>query len=92
MLEKLAALQGTRDMASFRSRLKQLMLGRSLQVGEQLSQTEVARGSGVSLPTIQRWYDPKYTFNRVDADTLYSLLDYFHCNFEDLIERVDNEE
>lgn len=76
-------------MARFKSRIAQLMLKRSAEEGRRISQTEVAKESGVSLPTIQRWYDG--TFARIDAETLYALLDYFDCKFEDLIERVEGD-
>lgn len=75
------------EMASFRSRLKPLLLERSLKQGKQISQSEVARETQLSFATIQRWYDGE--FDRIDAKTLYPLLDYFGCKFEDLIERVD---
>jgi transcriptional regulator with XRE-family HTH domain len=78
----------TTDMAAFRSRLRQLMLERSLREGKQLSQSEVARESRVPLPTIQRWYDPDYTFNRLDADNAKRLKEYFGCAIDDLVEIV----
>lgn len=80
---------GTLPMPRFRSRLRQLMLERSMKDGKQLSQTEVAEQARVAYATIQRWYKPDYTFDRVDADTLYGLRDFFKCSFDDLIERVD---
>ena len=89
MLREASVSTRSQEMASFRPRLKQLILERSLKDGKQLSQSEVARASGVSLATVQRWYKDDYTVDRVDADTLYGLLDYFGCKFEDLIERVD---
>lgn len=78
-------------MTSFRPRLKPLMLRRSLEIGRQLKQTEVAEAAGISLATVQRWYRDGVTFDRIDAETFYALLDYFNCKFEDLIERADND-
>lgn len=87
MLVETVAPQRSHEMASFRSRLKELMLKKSVEVQRPLTQTEVAKEAGVSFATVQRVYDG--TFKRIDADTLYGLLDYFDCKFEDLIERVD---
>ena len=75
-------------MTSFRPRLKQLMLRRSLEIGRPLTQTQVAEEAGVSLATVQRWYRDGVRFERIDAETFYALLDYFNCTFEDLIERI----
>lgn len=73
-------------MARFRTRLKQLMLDKSAKLGEQLSQRDLAEQSGISLATVSRLYTRE--FDRIDADTLSSLLTYFDCKFEDLIEIV----
>ena len=89
MLEGASTHQGTREMARFRSRLRQLMLQKSVAVGKPISQTEVADEAKVSFSTVQRWHKPEYTFDRIDADTLNGLLNYFECKFEDLIEIVD---
>ncbi len=78
-----------KDMAFFRSRLRQLMLAKSLEDGQQITQTEVADQAKVSFSTIQRLYKPDYTFDSINADTLAGLLRYFNCKFEDLIEVVD---
>lgn len=75
--------QGAR-VASFRSHLKKLMLEKSLRDGVQLSQTRVAKDSGVSLPTVQRWYNGG--FDRIDADTVKRLMSYFDCTLTELIE------
>lgn len=79
----------SKDMASFRSHLRQLMLNKSAKIGKPLSQKTVADTAGVSLATVQRWFDPAYTFNRVDADTVKGLTKFFECKFEDLIEIVE---
>lgn len=83
------ALQGVNDMASFRSRLKQLMWERSVKEGKVLTQKDVEAGAEVPYHTIQRWYDDEKKFDRIDAKILYPLMDYFGCKFEDLIERVE---
>jgi DNA-binding Xre family transcriptional regulator len=87
MIMETVAPQGASNMASFRSRLKTLLLERSAREGRAISQSEVARETGLSFATIQRLYDGK--FDRIDSKTLYALLDYFGCKFDDLIERVD---
>lgn len=75
-------------MASFRSHLRHLVLERSLRVGQNIPLTEIAEATGISWSTLQKWHDPTYTFTRVDADTLYGLLEYFGCKFEDLLEKA----
>ena len=87
MIEETFAPQGIKDMASFRSRLRQLMLEQSLKEGKPISQSELSRRTGVPFATIQRWYDGE--FKRIDAEILYPLTDFFNCKFEDLIERVE---
>ena len=83
--------QGLGEMAVlFRSRLKQVMLERSVKDGESITQTKLAKETGISLATIQRLSDPIETFKRIDSETLYPLRDYFGCSFDDLIERVDS--
>ncbi len=89
MIHGNAAPQRAKDMARFRSRLRQLMLAKSLEAGEHISQTTVAEKAEVSFSTVQRWHKPEYKFDRIDADTLKGLLTYFECKFEDLIEIVD---
>lgn len=89
MLEETTMHRETKDMARFRSRLRQLMLQKSLAENKPISQTEVAEEAKVSFSTVQRWHKPEYTFDRIDADTLAGLLKYFNCKFEDLIEVVD---
>ena len=78
-------------MAAFRSNLKLLLLNKSAKEERQITQTELSKEAGVSFATVQRLYDDRATFKRIDADTLYGLLDYFGCGFGDLIERVDEE-
>lgn len=63
------------------------MLEKSLEAGYQLSKSEVARETGVSFATVQRWFDGE--FDRLDAGTLFALMDYFGVEFDDLIERID---
>ena len=74
-------------MTSFRPRLKQLILKRSLEIGRQLTQTQVAEEAGVLLGNGSALMADGVTFDRIDAETFYALLDYFHCTFEELIER-----
>lgn len=87
MIMETVAPQRIDTMASFRSRLKQLMLERSAKEGKLLTQKELEASTHVPYATIQRWYDGE--FDRIDAKILYPLLDYFDCKFEDLIERVE---
>lgn len=93
MIEETAAPQGIKDMASFRSNLRQLMLNKSAKSGKPLSQKQVSDKAVVPIATVRRWYNPEYTFSRVDADTLAALTKFFNCKMDDLIEIVpDNEQ
>jgi DNA-binding Xre family transcriptional regulator len=89
MIEETAAPQGIKNMASFRSNLRQLMLNKSAKLGKPLSQKALSKTTGVSTATVQRWFDPDYTFDRVDADTVRALTKFFNCKMDDLIEIVD---
>jgi len=90
MIQETTTSPGIRDMTRFRARLKEKMLEKSVRLQKPLSQTEVAEQAGVSFATVQRWYKDGATFDRIDANTLYGLLDYFGCTFDELIERIEN--
>ena len=79
-------IQGAKVMPRFRTHLKQLLLKKSVTVGEPLSQRQVAQATGLSLPTISRWY--RDDIDRLEPATVGKLLDYLGCKFEDLVEFV----
>lgn len=78
-------------MVRFMPNLKALALNKGAKDGAAVTQTEIARASGVSLATIQRWYNSSEGFDRIDAETVYPLMDYFGCSFEELVKRADGE-
>lgn len=92
MIEETAAPQGIKDMASFRSNLQQLMLNKSAKTGKPISQKQVSDKAEVPIATVRRWYNPKYTFSRVDADTVQALTKYFNCKMDELIEIVPDDQ
>lgn len=50
---------------------------------EQLSQAEIAAGSGISQSTISRWMSGKV--DRTDFKTIEKLCTYFKCQVNDLL-------
>lgn len=70
-------------MPKFRTNLKPLMLKKSVQINKRLTQKEVAVATGLSVPTIGRWY--KGSVERIEMETIVKLMDYFGCTFEELV-------
>lgn len=70
-------------MPSFRTYLKPLMLKKSVELNRRLTQQEVADATGLSVPTIGRWY--RGEVDRIEKDTVVKLMGYFNCSFEELI-------
>ena len=52
-----------------------------------LSQSELARGSGVSIRQIQLFEQRQREINRTSVETILRLAKYLHCTVEDLVER-----
>jgi DNA-binding Xre family transcriptional regulator len=75
-------------VATFRARIKPLMLKKAHDLGEPLNHKQVAEAAGVSLATLSRWYNRD--FDRIDADTVMRLMNYFGCTLNELIEVVDD--
>lgn len=69
--------------AVFKTRLKTLMLQKGVKEDKAITQKEVAEQTGVSLPTIGRWYNGN--IDRVEADTVDKLASYFQCEMGDLL-------
>ncbi len=76
-------------MAKFKTHLKSLMLKKSAEVGEPITQKEVAEATGLSLPTIGRWY--RSDVDRIEPNTVAALINYFGCEFGDLVELEDEQ-
>lgn len=90
MIDAILATQDETEMIAFRSRLKELMLQKSVELNKQITKSELSRQTGVPVTTIQRWYEGE--FDQISAKALYPLLDFFKCDFNDLIERVETDE
>jgi DNA-binding Xre family transcriptional regulator len=74
------------DRALPKTNLKALVLKKSAELGERITQQQVADATGLSLPTIQRWY--KSDVDRIDLSTVAPLLKYLGCSFSELVEYV----
>jgi DNA-binding Xre family transcriptional regulator len=79
-------MSGVALVPAFKSNLKRLILKKSFEMGEPLTQKEIAEATGLSLPTIARWY--KGDVDRLEAETVVKLMTYFECEFDDLVELV----
>lgn len=76
-------------MPKYKSNLEALVLKKSADQGKRITQKEVAEATGLSLPTIQRWYHSKV--DRLDLPTVSALIAYLGCTFSELVEYVDEE-
>lgn len=72
-----------REMARFHVRFKDLLLRKSAEEGRLITQKEVAEATGLSLPTISRWYHNDV--KRIEVDTVTKLSVYFGCTFNQLV-------
>jgi DNA-binding Xre family transcriptional regulator len=70
-------------MPRFKTNLKSLMLKKSVELDRRVTQKEVSDATGLSMPTIGRWY--RGEVERVETDTVSKLMEYFGCSFEDLV-------
>lgn len=75
-------------MAKFKTNLKALMLRRAAELGEPITQKEIAEATGLSLPTIGRWY--KSDIDRIEPNTISALTKYFNVTLSDLVEVIDD--
>jgi DNA-binding Xre family transcriptional regulator len=75
------------DMARFKSNLEALVLKKSAERGKRITQKELADATGLSLPTISRWY--KSDVDRIDLSTVAPLTQFLGCTFNELVELVD---
>lgn len=70
----------------FKTNMKQLMLKKSVEVGDSLNKRKVSEQTGLSYPAISRWYSG--TIDRIESESTGILLDYFNCGLCDLVEVV----
>lgn len=75
-------------MARFKSNLEALVLKKSAERGKRITQRELAEATGLSLPTIGRWY--KSDVDRIDLATVAPLTKFLGCSFGELVELVDD--
>lgn len=80
-------MYGIQSVAKFQTHLKTLMLAKSVELGYPLTQKELAQETGLSLPTISRWY--KSDVDRLEPETAARLMGYFRIKLSDLVEVVD---
>jgi len=80
---------GIQVAAKFTSRLKKLMLQKSVELGYQLTQKELSEKTGLSMPAVSRWYNSE--FDRIDADAASRLIKYFDCSLAELVELKQND-
>ena len=71
------------EKLAFDVHLKKLMLERAAKTGETVTQTEVAKKTGLSAVTIGRWYSGKVT--RIEGDTVFLLARYFGVPMSELV-------
>lgn len=69
--------------AVFKTHLKALVLNKAAAEGESITQTKIQEETGLSLPTIARWYSGE--LDRIEADAVERLMDYLQCSITDLV-------
>lgn len=71
-------------MPKFKTNLRPLMLQKSVALGYSLTQKEVAEATGLSVPTIARWYQGEV--DRIEITTVAPLINYLGCDFQELVQ------
>lgn len=69
--------------AIFKTHLKTLVLNKAAAEGEPITQTEIQKATGLSFPTIARWYDGE--LDRIEADAIARLMNWLQCSMTDLV-------
>jgi DNA-binding Xre family transcriptional regulator len=67
----------------FKTHLKTLMLKHAHESGEPITQKQIAEATGISQPTLSRWYQGQV--DRLEYDTVEKLMRYFGCDLGDLV-------
>ena len=70
-------------MKGFKTHLEELIIKRTKETGERVTQRQIQAATGISQPTISRWYQG--TIDRLDYDTVRKLMAYFKCEFAELV-------
>lgn len=82
-------MQESKLMSHFRTNLKQLMLKKSVELNKPLNRSDVASATGLSLPTVSRWY--KGEVDSLESNTVEKLTSFLGCSFTELVEYVPDE-
>ncbi len=80
-------MQENIQVSYFKTNLKSLMLKKSVEVDKALNRSDVAKATGLSIPTVSRWYEGRV--DRLESETIERLKSFFNCEFDDLVEYVD---
>lgn len=67
----------------FKTHLKSLILKKGHETGEPITQKQISEATGISQPTLSRWYQGQV--DRLEYDTVEKLMVYFGCDLGDLI-------
>ncbi len=67
----------------FSTHLKAMIIKRAHETGDLVTQKKIAETTGISQPTLSRWYQGK--IDRLDFDTVEKLVRYFGCEFSELV-------
>jgi DNA-binding Xre family transcriptional regulator len=75
------------ESKGFKTHLKALIIKQASQTGDILTQRAIQKATGISQPTLSRWYQG--TIDRLDYDTVRKLMDFFGCGFNELVSVED---
>ena len=71
--------------AVMRSKLKELITRREVELGRRIKQLEIAEATSINPNTISRWMEPT-PFKRIEAEVVVPLCKYLQCGLDDIIE------
>lgn len=69
--------------STLKNRFLYLMTEKERQLGRNISYTEIAKATGVSVGVISRWANNEV--DRFDRPIIEKLCDYFDCDLGDLL-------
>jgi DNA-binding Xre family transcriptional regulator len=67
-----------------KSRLKQLIAQKEMEIGQRIQQKEIAEATGLDENTISRWMSPK-PFQRLETRPVVELCRWLKCGLDDLL-------
>lgn len=73
----------------FQNHFLRLVLEKSLREGRVITQTEIAKETGMKQPTISFWMNTS-EMSKVEAHTVRALMKYLNCGMEDLLTVKDD--